>query len=252
MLNIRKTHLLQRDCLATANLVQLKKEERKEPLDQLWKGIFDPRLTQLERTQNRDILYDFTRKLAKSISVGIKDAELYSLINEYTSARSYPIGSTERNLLGGNLPPGSKLLPNDPIIVPIMRSGLPFGAEITGSLIMNDYKPEIVLVGHPRVTYFLDRDFPMREIFISNEDHEFLRKNTRRAVLIVDDILSTGVTMQTVGKFLFDLGFENIFQIYATGLGRKTGNGVIKKHKVRSATEISLLRRATTIKRLDD
>jgi hypoxanthine phosphoribosyltransferase len=61
----------------------------------------------------------------------------------------------------------------------------------------------------------MDGSAPKDNIYILEEHQEFLRSNSHRTVLIVDDTRNQGTTIDTVSWYLYKLGFHEVH--YACG-----------------------------------
>ena len=111
-------------------------------------------------------------------------------------------------------------LPRDTIVIPIMVSGLPYGAAVMSTMTAHGLRPEMVLLSYSKSMdgQFADGSKPQKIVYIPEDDANYLRANTGRTVLMVDNSMTTGETFVVVGNFLASMGFREIYRAYGTDL----------------------------------
>ncbi|MCL4379524.1 hypothetical protein M1589_03200 [Candidatus Marsarchaeota archaeon] len=132
----------------------------------------------------------------------------------YFDYKPNPRRVTLERLLRGDLPGDILSLPRDTIIMPVMSCGMFFASGIISALMEHGFSPDIAMAGYPRHELFWKNgESVAQKVYVTPETAAFLRKNNRRTVLLVDDVIESGETMAQMRAFLAGLGFERIYQV---------------------------------------
>lgn len=112
------------------------------------------------------------------------------------------------------------MLPEAPILVPIMAGGYAFGSTVADALNNAKKKFDFVMLGcHRNYTTFgkvlnvLRSGKPLVpwKVYIHEFDEAFLHQNRERPLLILDDTYEKGRVLASVMKFMSRIGCDDIF-----------------------------------------
>lgn len=159
-----------------------------------------------------DQLQEYDRSRGKSAYVRSERAEFeVALEMGVIDYRPDPKRLTFSRLVNGDMTGEVLALPKDTIVVPIMSSGMLLASGIISAIQANGGDPEMVMLGYPKREWTWDNAEKLpKQVFITGADRDFLMRNTNRTVLVVDDMIESGVTMQKVVEFLKELGFSDV------------------------------------------
>jgi len=167
---------------------------KKATVRDMWYRAFDPSTAQAQRS---DLLSNVSA-IFKWSTARLREGEgIFDYMDGF------------KGILASN----AVMLPDKLALVPVMASGLPFGAFAFKFLESLGKKVDVVFLGYSGWIHDGGSIKCSAKgcICIPEESIDYLNKNRKTAILLVDDKRRTGVTMHTLTTAFADMGFTNVF-----------------------------------------
>lgn len=156
----------------------------------IWVDQFDPSLAELSKELRLILRSDFER----GVEDWLKNKNLDRMRNDF---RLYEKLSTKT------------------ILAPVAVSGIEFGSEVAAHLEKIHNKTfDFVFIGYPKspekCAYRGEGHMKLNEVYIREDDLEFLRLSNNRPIFVLDDFIKKGTTLNAILEKLVDLGFGDL------------------------------------------
>lgn len=107
-------------------------------------------------------------------------------------------------------------LPESYITIPILVSGLPYGSVIEAYLRSLGKSDGMVLLSHS--TSYCEEGIQPYKVYIPKSELQFLKQNSNKNILLVDDVSENGTTLTNVSDELKKIGIGKRYAIVNSGL----------------------------------
>lgn len=107
----------------------------------------------------------------------------------------------------------SEEIQDNPILVPILTNGYYFAASVAGAMSVEGKSFDFVMLGCHRGIDASCKDMELEpgKIYITMADEAFLKENSKRPILLLDDACESGKTMKAVLDYMVRIGHTNVF-----------------------------------------
>lgn len=168
-----------------------------------WYNIFDPSKSQEEK----DRYYRTVRNVFGNFADRYAAYAIRSWMHPIN--RDFFDRSNVRNMF-------SRIKDRRYLLVPVMAEGIAAGALVYDYLNRRDMLLGTAFVGHLRGRYMsaAPEYYKPRTVYILEQDLKTLREDTKRPVLIVDDVVHERITVNAVTAKLKSLGIRDIHFTY--------------------------------------